>query len=62
MKYDLEPTQVKVSKVEGCGMISFQVMPFYVENRMEFQKKIDQIDVDVREDHRRAPCSSFVSS
>ena len=61
MKYDLEPTQVKVSKVEGCGTISFQVMPFYVENRMDFQKKIDQIDVDVRADRRRARCQSRTS-
>ncbi len=46
-KYDLEPTQITVSSVENDGMTSFQIMPFYIENLDEFQKKMDQIDIDV---------------
>jgi hypothetical protein len=47
LKYDLEPTQVTISSVEQDGLTSFQVMPFYVENSDDFQKKMDQIDIDV---------------
>jgi hypothetical protein len=46
-KYDLETTQITVSSVEKDGMTSFQVMPFYIENLEDFQKKMDQIDDDV---------------
>jgi hypothetical protein len=47
LKYDLEPTQITVSSVESDGMTSFQIMPFYIENLDDFQKKMDQIDIDV---------------
>ncbi len=33
--------------MENDGMTSFQIMPFYIENLDEFQKKMDQIDIDV---------------
>jgi hypothetical protein len=46
-KYDLEPTQITVSSVEQDGMTSFQIMPFYIENTDDFQKKMDQIDTDL---------------
>ncbi len=46
-KYDLESTQITVSAVENDGMTSFQIMPFYIENPEDFQKKMDQIDNDV---------------
>jgi len=46
-KYDLETTQITVSSVEQGGLTSFQIMPFYAENMDEFQKKMDQIDVDL---------------
>ncbi|CAF1422311.1 unnamed protein product [Adineta steineri] len=47
VKYDLEPTQIIVSAVENSGLTSFQVMPYYVENMDDFQKKMDQIDNDL---------------
>jgi len=47
LKYDLEPTQIAVSSVEQGGLTSFQVMPFYIENLDDFQKKMDQIDIDL---------------
>lgn len=46
-KYSLEPTQITVSSVEDNGMTSFQIMPFYVEDMDSFQKKMNQIDVDL---------------
>ena len=46
-KYELEPTQITVSSVEDDGMTSFQIMPFFIENLDDFQKKMDQIDIDV---------------
>ncbi len=52
-KYDLEPTQITVSSVENDGMTSFQIMPFYIENLDDFQKKMDQIDTDVSLDINR---------
>ncbi len=52
-KYDLEPTQITVSAVENDGMTSFQIMPFYIENLDDFQKKMDQIDTDVSLDINR---------
>jgi hypothetical protein len=36
-----------VSNVEANGMTSFQIMPFYNENPDDFQKKMDQIDIDL---------------
>jgi len=47
LKYDLEPSQIAVSSVESDGMTSFQIMPFYIENLEDFQKKMDQIDIDL---------------
>ncbi len=47
LKYDLEPTQITVSSIEQGGLTSFQIMPFYMENPDDFQKKMDQIDIDV---------------
>lgn len=47
-KYDLERTQIAVSSVEDNGMTSFQVMPFFIESVDDFQKKMDQIDIDVK--------------
>ncbi|CAF0784204.1 unnamed protein product [Rotaria sordida] len=46
-KYNLEPTQITVSSIEHHGMASFQIMPFYTEDTDDFQKKMDQIDVDL---------------
>jgi len=47
-KYDLERTQIAVSSVEDDGLTSFQVMPFFIESVDDFQKKMDQIDIDVK--------------
>jgi len=47
LKYDLQITQITVSSVEHDGMTSFQIMPFYIENMDDFQKKMDQIDIDL---------------
>lgn len=46
-KYDFEPTQITISSVGKDGMTSFQIMPFYSENLDDFQRKIDQVDIDV---------------
>ncbi|CAF2803646.1 unnamed protein product [Rotaria sp. Silwood2] len=46
-KYNLELTQITVSSVEHNGMTSFQIMPFYVEDMEDFEKKMDQIDNDL---------------
>jgi hypothetical protein len=47
LKYDLEAAQITVSTVERNGLTSFEIMPYYVENMDDFQKKLDQIDTDV---------------
>jgi hypothetical protein len=47
LKYDLQTTQIAVSSVESDGMTSFQIMPLYADNPDEFQRKMDQIDLDV---------------
>jgi hypothetical protein len=39
--------------VENDGTTSFQIMPFYIENLDDFQKKMDQIDTDVSLDINR---------
>ncbi|CAF0882508.1 unnamed protein product [Adineta ricciae] len=46
-KYGLEPTQITVSSVEQNGLTAFQILPFFAENMIEFQKKMDQIDIDL---------------
>jgi hypothetical protein len=43
----LEAAQITVSSVERNGLTSFEIMPYYVENMDDFQKKLDQIDTDV---------------
>ena len=46
-KYDFEVGQVTVSHIENDGTASFQIMPYYTENVDDFQRKIDQVDLDV---------------
>lgn len=46
-KYGLSRAQITVSSVEDKGLASFQIMPFFNENMEEFEKKMDQIDIDV---------------
>lgn len=47
-KYDLSTGQITVSRVEPNGLTSFQIMPYTNDNMEEFQRKIDDIDADVR--------------
>jgi ATP-dependent Zn protease len=61
LKYDLEPTQITVSSVEQGGLTSFQIMPFYIENADDFQKKMDQIDSDLNSHEFRTVLPSVVS-
>jgi hypothetical protein len=51
-KYGLETTQITVSAVEQNGLTSFQIMPFFAENMDIFDKKMDQIDIDVRKKNK----------
>jgi len=53
-KYGLEITQIAVSSVEQNGLTSFQIMPFFVENMENFDKKMDQIDIDLNSHEFRA--------
>jgi hypothetical protein len=46
-KYGLIPSQITVSSVEENGLTSFQIMPYFSENMLIFQDKMDQIDTDV---------------
>ena len=46
-KYNLEIGQITVSAVERDGTTSFQIMPYSQESPEDFQKKMDQIDIDV---------------
>lgn len=46
-KYSLEVTQIAVSAVQEHGLTSFQIMPFFAENMEDFEKKMDQIDIDL---------------
>jgi hypothetical protein len=46
----LEPSQIFVSSIEHDATASFQVMPYFIEDADDFQKKMDQIDSDVCED------------
>ncbi len=46
-KYGLAISQITVSSVEGNGLTSFQIMPYFAENMDIFEQKMDQIDTDV---------------
>jgi hypothetical protein len=46
-KYGLIPSQITVSSVEENGLTSFQIMPYFSENMLIFQDKMDQIDTDL---------------
>jgi hypothetical protein len=46
-KYGLAISQITVSSVEGNGLTSFQIMPYFAENMDIFEQKMDQIDTDL---------------
>ncbi|CAF0738859.1 unnamed protein product [Didymodactylos carnosus] len=47
-KYELMPPQILVTRVETDGQTEFQVMPYFQEDKDDFQKKMDQIDADMQ--------------
>ena len=46
-KYGLEVSQIAVSSVEGTGLSSFHITPYFNEDLNVFERKMDQIDIDV---------------
>jgi len=59
-KYDLSVAQITVSSVEGTGLTSFQIMPFFTQDMEEFERKMDQIDVDLNSHEFRSVLPSVV--
>ncbi|CAF3124777.1 unnamed protein product [Rotaria sp. Silwood2] len=60
-KYGLEVTQITVSSVQKNGLTSFQIMPFFAENIEDFEKKMDQIDIDLNSHEFRSVLPSVVN-
>jgi hypothetical protein len=59
-KYDLEPSQIFVSSIEHDATASFQVMPYFIEDADDFQKKMDQIDSDLNSHEFRKAMPAIV--
>ncbi|CAF3666061.1 unnamed protein product [Rotaria sp. Silwood1] len=60
-KYGLEITQITVSSVQKNGLTSFQIMPFFAENMEDFEKKMDQIDIDLNSHEFRSVLPSVIN-
>ncbi|UJR36259.1 hypothetical protein I4U23_028989 [Adineta vaga] len=61
-KYGLEPAQILVSSVERNGITGFQIMPYYLENMGQFQRKMDQIDLDLSSKEFRTVLPAVVNA
>ncbi|CAF1600404.1 unnamed protein product, partial [Didymodactylos carnosus] len=59
--YGLLPAQIFVFPIQPKRLTNFQIMPFFREDKDDFQRKMDQIDADIDNDEFRRVLPSVTS-